>query len=68
MSFGAVTNPASGLAIGWTHSGEDNLVAAKKCLEGLSKTMAKIIENFKFEDGKKIDNQYLGFNSLKLQR
>ena len=46
VCFAAVTNPASGLAEGWTHDGEENLIAAKKALDGLGKTMWKIIEKF----------------------
>lgn len=68
VCFGAVTNPASGLAEGWTHDGEDNLVAAKKCQNGLQKTIEKIIENFKFSDDHKIDNQNHIFKSLNLSR
>jgi hypothetical protein len=57
VAFAAVTNPATGYAEGFTHSGEDNLVHAEKAHIGLGKTLFKIIEKFKLSDEpKKLDN------------
>ena len=55
VAFAAVTNPATGLADGWTHDGEENLVAARKCLDALGKTIFKIIEKFPFADTKVVN-------------
>lgn len=49
VCFASVTNPASGLSDAWVHDGEENLIAAKKCLDGLGKTMFKIIEKFELK-------------------
>lgn len=46
IGFAAVTNPATGTADGWVHDGEHNLIAARKCLDGLKKTIYKVIEKF----------------------
>jgi hypothetical protein len=48
IAFASITNPASGLQSGWVHDGEENLIAARKCLEGLTKTFNKIVEKFDF--------------------
>jgi len=51
IGFAAVTNPATGTSDGsWVHDGEHNLMAAKKCLEGLKKTIWKVIERFSFDN------------------
>jgi hypothetical protein len=47
LGFAAVTNPATGTTDGsWVHDGEHNLIAAKKCLQSLRKTIWKVIEKF----------------------
>ena len=50
VAFASITNPASGMQEGWVHDGEENLIAARKCLEGLRKTFYKIIEKFEFKE------------------
>lgn len=55
IGFAAVTNPATGLVSGWTHDGEGNLIAARKCLEGLTKTIYKIIEKFEFSEKRELN-------------
>lgn len=45
VGFAAVTNKGSGLS-DEVHDGEANLIAAKKCLENLTKTIIKIVEKF----------------------
>lgn len=68
VCFAAVTNPGSGLAEGWTHSGEENLIAAKKCLERLSATMNGIIKKVPIVEEKRLTNILHTFNSLRIQR
>lgn len=46
IGFAAVTNPASGTTDGWVHDGEHNLIAARKCLEGLKKVIWRMVETF----------------------
>jgi hypothetical protein len=48
VAFASITNPASGMEPGWVHDGEANLIAARKCLEGLTKTFYKMVESFDF--------------------
>lgn len=64
MCFAAVTNPGSGLAEGWKHDGEENLIAAKKCLEGLSGTINKIIGKVEMVPDQKLTNMIHTFNSM----
>lgn len=68
VGFAAVTNPATGTADGWVHDGEHNLIAARKCLEGLKKTMWKIIEKFQFNPSHKFTPNFKGSNSLRLKQ
>ena len=50
IGFAAVTNPATGTTDGsWVHDGEHNLIAARKCLDGLRKTIWKVVEKFDFK-------------------
>jgi hypothetical protein len=48
VAFASITNPASGTVTDWVHDGEENLIAARKCLAGLTVTFYKIIEKFEF--------------------
>ena len=68
IGFASVTNPASGTAEGWVHDGEHNLIAAKKCLEGLRKVIWRIVEKFEFNSGHKLKLNYTGVNALKLKQ
>jgi len=68
IGFAAVTNPASGTTDGWVHDGEHNLIAAKKCLEGLKKVIWRIVEKFEFNSGHKLNLNYSGANALKLKQ
>lgn len=68
VGFAAVTNPASGTIDGWVHDGEHNLIAAKKCIEGLRKTIWKVIEKFKFHPDHKCGPNYKASTSLRLKQ
>jgi hypothetical protein len=68
IGFAAVTNPASGTTDGWVHDGEHNLIAAKKCLEGLKKVIWRIIEKFEFNSSHTLKLNYSGANALKLKQ
>ena len=68
VGFAAVTNPATGTTDGWVHDGEHNLIAAKKCLEGLRKTIWKVIERFQFNPEHKVMPNYKAQNSLRLKQ
>jgi hypothetical protein len=60
VAFAAVTNPASGLSEGFTHDGHENLIAAKRCLDGLGKTIFKIITDFELDPAYKLNNHLHG--------
>ena len=64
VCFAAVTNPGSGLAENWKHDGEENLIAAKKCLEGLSGTMNAIIGKIELVEEKRLTNIISNFSSM----
>lgn len=68
IGFAAVTNPASGTAEGWVHDGEHNLIAAKKCLEGLKKVIWRLVEKFEFNPEHKLKLNYTGVNTLRLRQ
>ena len=68
VGFAAVTNPASGTTDGWVHDGEHNLIAAKKCLDGLKKTIWKVIEKFQFNPQHALIPNYKAQNSLRLKQ
>lgn len=68
VAFAAVTNPASGLSEGFTHDGEENLIAAKRCLDGLGKTMFKIIADFQLNPDYKLTNHIHGALPIKMKR
>ena len=68
IGFAAVTNPASGTTDGWVHDGEHNLIAAKKCLEGLKKVIWRLVEKFEFNPEHKLTLNYTGVNTLRLRK
>jgi len=68
IAFAAVTNPGTGLEDDFTHDGEANLIAAQRCLEGLTATILKIIEKVELPPPKKLENILIDTNSLNLQR
>ena len=68
IGFGAITNPATGISDGWVHDGENNLIAAKKCLNSLKKIMWKIVERFEFNpEYTKLNLNFTGVNALRLK-
>lgn len=68
IGFAAVTNPASGTVDHWVHDGEGNLIAARKCLEGLRKVIWNIVLKFEFNPLHKLTLNYTGVNSLRLRQ
>lgn len=68
IGFAAVTNPASGTVDYWVHDGEGNLIAARKCLEGLRKVIWNIVLKFEFNPNHKLTLNYTGVNSLRLRQ
>jgi hypothetical protein len=68
IGFAAVTNPASGTVDHWVHDGEANLVAAKKCLEGLRKVIWRLVSKFEFNVNYKFTINFTGVNSLRLRQ
>lgn len=68
IGFAAVTNPATGTTDGsWVHDGEHNLLAAKKCLEGLRKIIWKVIDKFSFKPDYKFQFSIHSHDSQPLQ-
>jgi hypothetical protein len=63
-----VTNPASGTVDHWVHDGESNLIAAKKCLEGLKKVIWRLVEKFEFNPSHQLVLNYSGLNQLRLRQ
>ena len=68
IGFAAATNPASGTLDGWVHDGEHNLIAAKKCLEGMKKIIWRLVEKFEFNPDHKLKLNYTGVNALRLKQ
>jgi len=50
------------------HDGEHNLIAAKKCLEGLKKVIWRLVETFHFNPEHKLNLNYTGVNTLRLRK
>ena len=63
-----MTNPGSGLSETWTHDGEEVLILAKKCLDGLSRTISKILEKIELKPTFILDNHLHNNNPLRLKR
>jgi len=68
IGFAAVTNPASGTADGWVHDGEHNLIAAKKCVDGLKKVIWRLVEKYQFNPEHRLKLNFSGINALRMKQ